>query len=1142
MVLVSMTILIIMGTLFTTISMRSYLYSYAKLCKQQAYYTAMSSVQSFHSLLKGNPGLIGTLTNSLNEALDDEINAGFEITDVTIEIGSTYGDGGEGYVPNGFFDSYMGRCTLKARYASADRNEISIEANANYKGYSDFARAKIARTNAAASELKKIFDNTFCLQSPISTIVGVTEGDVYISQPALTEFTGDSLTDEQKAYNAVLGALKEGGTYKGYSALPGQYIRDESGQIVTGDSTILAYNNILREELYGKVQANTLDSNLVGHTRPMDIYNYPMPTDFTNAKVENGMTFGDKYFNDWVELYMFAPSSDGTSATTAIEGNVYAHSRILIGLLDKDKSNELYPYMWDDTQKRQVFPKDSNATAPKSEGIEMWQLIDKDDYVSTGKSDYDDKFKNSHYEHGFSQEVFFDNRDMKSLTRAASQLRVNGHLYLWEDARIENFDSTNTKNAQNGIKNNVYAYKNLVIDGTYIENWAGIGKQYPTKNIDYPANKSSNKYYVTIYGDVIVQGNAQIIGANITGDVYCFGNELTMVNTNVNGNVYFAGEKFSSDNILISGNLIIEGQGTSVNYKKYDGNVFGNADVGNVGSIYKWGAVLTNTSISGNLWSAVNTQIVMAKWSKGNESLVDHYGNIYVKAYLFIDATRCYDRGYLPNWSGTPQEDKTATRWNCFEQDQNGDSNLIYADKLQIKTTQNGLDLGQHADVNKFDTICVGTGGFHIDGNEHANTDESYWDWDGWLYKEFFEKSIVINNFYSLSNGYCWDTRIGKDNVNNYKSSVFPSGEYAANSSETDMVNRINAGASSIDDALNRRLIELKSQFGLDQQQGIGVSEIVTRYFNGVQADEIWKDKVIKLRKWSAPEHKTETEIQNGEPGTYYNGFDVNGGKGFSSVENFVDYILGRNDFTVPHPEAGEVSNGKLVIKESVIFGGEIDFEQYSTVVFDTANGNIHVRVGQSIMFGNANQASKVVLKGGNMVFLYLENEKSFNDGSMFPALTIKENCSFGVVEASQGSNYGNDGLYVISNNDSLIWLGATTEFNGFVYAPRSQVFVAPGTKDNKNTFNGCMAIESFVIINDADKQDNSLWGQIQSWWGNLTWTNSEVTAEVVKQYSKCVYNYVMPPLIVDAGMSYGGTDDEVVDFGQVVWEFMGFY
>lgn len=1125
MVLVSMTILIIMGTLFTTISMRSYLYSYAKLCKQQAYYTAMSSVQSFHSLLKGNPGLIGTLTNSLNEALDDEINAGFEITDVTIEIGSTYGDGGEGYVPNGFFDSYMGRCTLKARYASADRNEISIEANANYKGYSDFARAKIARTNAAASELKKIFDNTFCLQSPISTIVGVTEGDVYISQPALTEFTGDSLTDEQKAYNAVLGALKEGGTYKGYSALPGQYIRDESGQIVTGDSTILAYNNILREELYGKVQANTLDSNLVGHTRPMDIYNYPMPTDFTNAKVENGMTFGDKYFNDWVELYMFAPSSDGTSATTAINGNVYAHSRILIGLLDKDKSNELYPYMWDDVQKRQVFPKGSNANAPKSESVEMWQFIDKDDYVSTGKNDYDDKFSNSHYEHGFAQEVFFDNRDMKSLTRAASQLRVNGHLYLWEDARIENFDSTKTQNAQNGIKNNIYAYKNLVIDGTYIENWTGAGKQYPTKNIDYPANLPSNKYYVTIYGDVIVQGNAQIIGANITGDVYCFGDQLTMVNTNVNGNVYFAGGKFSSDNILVSGNLIIENvpkdNKPNVSYTSYDKDKFGSEDtVGRAGSSAQWGAVLTNTHIYGSLWSAVNTHIVAAKWSSSDlqrQDFKDVYGNIYVKSYLFIDGTRTYAEGYNPNWDGdTPPGSTTASSFNavCNHADNAEKENAtIFANKLQIATSQSR----PIATTDKYEmgNILVGEGGARLDGHTY-----------------FGNETLRLRSLNSASNtNIIYDTNIHGENNR---------------TTNREIGKKIYQGADSIDDALNRRLKDLMEDFLANDGENprISVSNMQYECFgrDSKAEKEIWKGKVIKLRKWSAPEHKTETEIQNGEPGTYYNGYDVNAGKGFSDIENFVDYILGRNDFTVPHPEAGEVSNGKLVIKESVIFGGEIDFEQFSTVVFDTSNGNIHVRVGQSLMFGNANQASKVVLKGGNMVFLYLENEKSFNDGSMFPALTIKENCSFGVVEASQGSNYGNDGLYVISNNDSLIWLGATTEFNGFVYAPRSQVFVAPGTKDNKNTFNGCMAIESFVIINDADKQDNSLWEQIQSWWGNLTWTNSEVTAEVVKQYSKCVYNYVMPPLIVDAGMSYGGTDDEVVDFGQVVWEFMGFY
>ena len=37
MVLISMTILTIMGTLFTTIAMRSYQYSYSRMCRQQAY-------------------------------------------------------------------------------------------------------------------------------------------------------------------------------------------------------------------------------------------------------------------------------------------------------------------------------------------------------------------------------------------------------------------------------------------------------------------------------------------------------------------------------------------------------------------------------------------------------------------------------------------------------------------------------------------------------------------------------------------------------------------------------------------------------------------------------------------------------------------------------------------------------------------------------------------------------------------------------------------------------------------------------------------------------------------------------------------------------------------------------------------------
>lgn len=1119
MVLVSMTILIIMGTLFTTISMRSYLYSYAKLCKQQAYYTAMSSVQSFHSLLKGNPGLIGTLTNSLNEALDDEINAGFEITDVTIEIGSTYGDGGEGYVPNGFFDSYMGRCTLKARYASADRNEISIEANANYKGYSDFARAKIARTNKAASELKKIFDNTFCLQSPISTIIGtVPNGDIYISQPALTEFTGDSLTDDQKAYNEVLGELKDGQNVN--TTLLGQYIRDENGNIVTTGSEG-RYNKVLRDELYGKAQASTGKSDLVGHTRPMDIGNKPM------QKGKDGII----YFNDWVELYMFAPTSDGKNATTAVNGNIYAHSRMLIGLLDRDKNNTTYPMRWDDGQKRLVYPQKSDW----NEGESAYES-----YISKRAEGTSDNPTN--YEHGFDNEVFFDHwgDNVNAYNRTSSQFRVNGNMYLWEDARIENFDSTNTKNAQNHIKNNIYAYKNLVIDGNYVEK---VTDNFPTKNIDYPANSSSNKYYVTIYGDVIVQGNAQIIGANITGDIYCFGSELTMINTNVNGNVYFAGGHFSSDNIVISGNLIIENvpkdNKPNVSYTSYDKDKFGSEDtVGRAGSSAQWGAVLTNTHVYGTLWSAVNTHIVASKWRTADlqkQDMRDTYGDIYVKTYLFLDGTREYAEGYYANWGGsTPPGSTTASSYNAICQpkdDASKETAKIFANKLQIASSQSNPIVSE--DTFELGNILVGDGGMRIAGYKPG------------LGVLDSRRTVRMRSLFSASSTSIVDKAIIHDKYNGDK---YPDGNVSPNATLNDVANRISGGAPSIEIALNNLLNQLKCQFGLAKTQGIGTSEIVTRFFTGAQADEIWKDKVIKLRKWSAPEHKTETEIQNGEPGTYYNGFDVKGGKGFSSVENFVDYILGRN-VTDPHPEAGEVSaDGKtLTIKESAVFGGKADFSSYKTVVFDTSEGNIHIRFQDGAIFGKntvgvgaATTPSKVVLRGGNMVFVYLEQGGNYDMNN--PTLIINDGCSFGVVEASQGTNYGNDGLYVISNDDILIRFAGTTEFNGFVYAPQGHLFVMPGNDGTKNTFNGCMAIESLIILTDAEEAGEDIIQIIIDWWTKITGGGGETIDPIVPQYANCVYNYVMPPLIVDAGMSFGGTDEEVVDFGQVVWEFMGFY
>lgn len=230
-----------------------------------------------------------------------------------------------------------------------------------------------------------------------------------------------------------------------------------------------------------------------------------------------------------------------------------------------------------------------------------------------------------------------------------------------------------------------------------------------------------------------------------------------------------------------------------------------------------------------------------------------------------------------------------------------------------------------------------------------------------------------------------------------------------------------------------------------------------------------------------------------------------------------------------------------------MVFGGEADFSSYETVVFDTSEGNIHIRFQDGAIFGKntvgvgaATTPSKVVLRGGNMVFVYLEQEGNYDMNN--PTLIINDGCSFGVVEASQGTNYGNDGLYVISNDDILIRLAGTTEFNGFVYAPWGHLFIMPGNDGTKNTFNGCMAIESLIIYSDAKEAGTDIISIIVDWWDKLVWNGKEYVDPIVPQYANCVYNYVMPPLIVDAGMSFGGNGDEVEDFGQVVWEFMGFY
>ena len=1126
MVLVSMTILTIMGTLFTTIAMRSYQYSYSRMCRQQAYYTATSSVESLYAKIKTNGSILNDITTALNDAYDqlNGVTPGIDVTTIRVKIGSTHGDPvteERAVVGSDFFYTYLGECDLWARYNNAKRTEISLEAEATYNGYSETARAIIAKTNRAASELKKIFDNTFCLQSPISTIVAeTTHGDIYVSQPiADTDSAGVQKLGSSyiTAYNTVFAALSEGGTYNGHSGVPGQYLRYTNGDIITDENTNEGkYNKVLRYGVYGNAQASTADGTLTGHTKPFDMDNSPLTAVNIDQPNESQKPTEDQlWYNDWVELYMFSAADGGT----AVNGDLYADSKILIGLSDRNDSNRNYRRLWKDSVKRNVFSAVADANWTN------YYLMDPE----FNKLDTDADF-----EHGFSKDVFFDHKST-ILTRSVSKFRLNGDMYLWEDARIENFDSYNTANSR---ENDIFAKKDLYIDGFYIISW-----------VDFNGKIDETATEVNVGGDVVVQGNAFISNAEIHGDVYCYGDELTIVNSIIHGNVYFTGSDFTSDTTVYNGNVVINHDGSNTSVSNYDPDAgFGTtADVGgDNNSAYRWGATITNCDIYGTLWSNVNTHLLISKWDEGSNSIPNYYGDIYVSKYLFIDLTWTYFcdyddarvintyyqmdtdttvatpevSGHRENWlSGANDSYIDALRYNCFEKAENGQ--MIYAGRFQFRLNQTkDISVAQRADVSKLGTVLVGNGGIYVDGNPHRHDEEDYHalhPTEG----DPNDHSIKFENIYSMSSdGQMWEYNV-------YGTRRF-------NVDANTIINRLGqSGCFTIDDSLDSLLAEL---------DGDGLTSRKEAAFDD---NAVWDDKLIKIRTWTAPKHSddpgasTSVNYVGDETGIPYS-------TDASDVSGYL-YYLSKN--SAAGSVSGTPGNGDytLTIKQSVCFSNRVDWSAFDRIVIDTSKGNVYIRFLNGVVLGNEeaesyDEGAEVVLTGGSMVFWYLYESGSYDFDR--PTLQVNPYTRLGLVSAETGSGYGYDGLYIISNDDSLITMGQNAVLNGYVYTPYGAVYVAPA-ESSYTALNGCMAIESLIVLTTADEvPPGSLGDQIQDWWedliggGNVT----ENVDSLVKQYENIVFNYVQPPLIVDFDFSYGNTEGEISDFGQVVWEFLGYY
>lgn len=1038
MVLVSVSVLVVMGTLFTTIAMRSYNYSYAKLCRQQAYYTAESSIKGLYKLIAGDTSntVITQIRGDIESEYQEEMSAGnipvnAPITQVRAEIGKVGGssdESGSSIISGGVFDNMLGQCTLYARYTTTRKNELSLEAHATYRGYTEVAKAKIARTNKAAEELKKIFDNTFCMNTPVNAfVVGKTLGDTFISTPS-----SDVKPTSDIPY------------------VPGQYIRNADGEIITsgvaGD-----YNRRLSEQVYNNIQAGgTADSTVTVHTRPTGMDALPLYGD-------DGKTL---FYNDWVELFMFSSWED--DGQIAIDGDLYSTSRILIGLWDKNTTNDRQIRYWDESRRRK----------------ELFALPDEN------------------YEHG-RHDLFFDGA---GLNHESTKFRINGNMYLWEDARIENFDSVNTPNAQKGIKNNIYAQKDLYIDGFRYKGVSNGTPQSDRNNV--------------IFGDVVVQGNLFIGDTIIFGDVYCYGDDLTIIDSDIYGNIYHNGYKFQADWMTVGGtvqspksvsqimndyglhfnwpsgtdqvvpnggNVVVKGEGAPANYKDLMASYNG---------LDGWGVFLTNCSVYGTLYSNVNTKIDVEKWGTwatiGNDGPIDRYNNVVV------DGVLCFDLRYEYVSCRTEPDTAVAARFNHVDvptDERYASNSPLYnglrqtaikaADKVYILGAQSGGHTdGKLPSQTHYGNVFVGTGGCHIDGNSAKAT----------IFHED-RQTIWMNSFYSAGPASAWDVRSEKGYFG-----ILPAGTNQVGSKNPSLATT--AFASYYNNYVQPQYAGIGGAMSVQDMY-----DNVYTYLTGELPDKMseelqkdyWEEKVINMRKWSAPPAaNTAEEAQDGTKVYYRNATSFTGGA---------------------NPLATTNARGELVIDSSAIVNDSMQIPDNTTVYFDTSGGNLHIQFKSRLIIGNN---CRLILRGGNMVFFYLYSDSAYSIAA--PDLVIGDGTQVGMVEELPGVERRSDSIYFVSNDDILIQLGGNSVLNGFVYAPEGHLMVQATTGERGHTIlNGCLAIEGQVFQNIG-------------------------TEGILDVYSRFVYNYLVPPLIVDGGFGFGDTTDEVIDFSQIVWEFMGFY
>lgn len=215
--------------------------------------------------------------------------------------------------------------------------------------------------------------------------------------------------------------------------------------------------------------------------------------------------------------------------------------------------------------------------------------------------------------------------------------------------------------------------------------------------------------------------------------------------------------------------------------------------------------------------------------------------------------------------------------------------------------------------------------------------------------------------------------------------------------------------------------------------------------------------------------------------------------------------------------------NRNIKFNERLVVGQNRDAREYLT--FDTSEGNIHIKATKGLSVLNQ---GKILLKGDNSVFIYIDNE--YNDDkptdehpNYIPDLLLENKTEIGYKKDASVNT--NSRIYIVSHKKILMKFGSDLLTSAHYYAPFGALeYSGLENHESENySFNGTLAVGRIKLVGNP-----LLLGA-----GSLFWT-----------LSKLSFNIIPPTRINDPfnELNFGSESSFYNDADKLsTWKFTGY-